>query len=119
MTKKAKGRRPSMGNNPLDTVLSPQKATKAPPGTSKKAQAKKRPQRPTSIRATFHLDESLVEELRNAAVYLAGPPEHASLSGIVRNALRKELDRLRRKHLDGGEIPKRTRDPKGGRPVGT
>jgi post-segregation antitoxin (ccd killing protein) len=56
------------------------------------------------------IDEDLLDKLRDAAVHLPG----ATVSGIVEDALRRELARLKRKH---GDIPKRTTQPPPGRPV--
>jgi len=44
-------------------------------------------------RATFNLEEEILEELRNAAVYL-----RITLSGLVSKACKKELRSLKAKH---------------------
>lgn len=83
-----------------------QKAGSAPPRTPK-------------VRATFHLPVDLVDECRNAVVWLAGPPERLTMARLAENALRSEIDRLRKKHTKGKPFPKRTEDLRGGRPIGS
>jgi hypothetical protein len=71
-------------------------------------------------RATFHLPADLVEELRNAVVALSGPPDRLTMSKLAENALRRELDRLR-KERTGSETGKPFRQRAGevtrGRPI--
>jgi len=71
-------------------------------------------------RATFHLPADLVDELRNAVVALSGPPNRLTMSKLAENALRRELDRLR-KERTGSETGKPFRQRAGevtrGRPI--
>ena len=109
----------------LDVYLDPggraSKASRrglAPAGTTprpKKAERKS----PPKVRATFHLPVDLLDELRDAAVALAGPPERVTLAGVAETALRKELERLKRKHTKGKTFPRRSGELKGGRPIGS
>ena len=48
-----------------------------------------------SVRATFHLPAALVEDAKNAVVTLSGPPVRLTLAGLVRDALTRELQRMR------------------------
>jgi len=71
------------------------------------------------VRATFHLSESLVDALRDAVVALAGPPARLTLAGLAEDALRKELEALKKKYNGGRPFPPRSGDLKGGRPIGS
>jgi hypothetical protein len=70
-------------------------------------------------RATFHVSHSLLDEARDAVVHLSGPPTHLTMSSLVEDALRHEIERLRQAHMGGKPFPKRKRDPRAGRPVGS
>ncbi len=86
-----------------------------------KGKGKPPPQPPTTparVRATFYLDVDLYEHFRNAAVFLAGPPTHASLSSLVEEALRRELVRLEKAHRSGEPFPPRSVDLRGRKPRG-
>lgn len=54
----------------------------------------------------------------NAAVFLAGPPTHVSLSSLVEEALRRELVRLEKAHRSGKPFPQRSVDLRGRKPRG-
>ncbi len=114
-TKKSSGRK-TIESDPLAS-LSPdlaRDASKAPqpqPQPATKSAAK--------VRTTFILPEDLSEELRDAVVYLAGPPERMTLAALAEHALRHELERLRSKHRGGKPFPRRDADLKGGRPIGS
>ncbi|MBM4092027.1 MAG: hypothetical protein FJ276_21730 [Planctomycetes bacterium] len=69
------------------------------------------------VRATFYLSALVLDEARNAAVYLAGPPARLTLTKLVESALRAELARLRQLHNEGDEFPARNEELKGGRPI--
>lgn len=75
--------------------------------------------RTPKVRATFHLPADLVDECRNAVVWLAGPQERLTMARLAENALRSELDRLRKKHTKGKPFPERTEELRGGRPIGS
>ena len=69
------------------------------------------------VRATFHLSVDLLEELRNAAVALSGPPERLTLSALIEAGLRKELERLKKHYTGGRGFAPRASGLKGGRPI--
>ncbi len=69
------------------------------------------------VRATFHLSVDLLEELRNATVALSGPPERLTLSALVEDGLRKELERLKKRYTGGRRFAPRASGLKGGRPI--
>ena len=75
--------------------------------------------RAPKVRATFHLPADLVDECRNAVVWLAGPQERLTMARLAENALRSELERLREKHTNGEPFPERTEELRGGRPIGS
>ena len=73
--------------------------------------------RSPKVRATLYLPADLLDEARNAAVYLAGYPVRLTLTRLAEQALRAELQRLKDDHNDGKDFPQRSEDLKGGRPI--
>lgn len=69
------------------------------------------------VRATLYLSADVLDEARNAAVYLAGYPARLTLTSLIDNAVRAELQRLKDRYLDGKDFPSRQEDLKGGRPI--
>ncbi|MHC4399131.1 MAG: hypothetical protein ACYTG0_05560 [Planctomycetota bacterium] len=69
------------------------------------------------VRATLYLPAGLLEEARDATVYLAGYPLRMTLTKLVQSALDAELRRLKEAYNDGHDFPPRTEDLKGGRPI--
>lgn len=69
------------------------------------------------VRATLYLPEQLLDEARDAAVYLAGFPARLTLTKLAENAFRAELDRLKRIYNEGRDFPPRDADLRGGRPI--
>jgi hypothetical protein len=69
------------------------------------------------VRATIYLSADVLDEARNAAVYLAGYPARLTLTSLIDNAVRAELQRLKDRYLDGKDFPSRQEDLKGGRPI--
>ena len=72
---------------------------------------------PPKVRATIYLSADVLDEARNAAVYLAGYPARLTLTSLIDNAVRTELQRLKDRYLDGKDFPSRQEDLKGGRPI--
>jgi hypothetical protein len=68
-------------------------------------------------RFTINLPHGLVEAARDAAVALSGPPLFLTLSALAREALGRELKRLRRQANKGRQFPARGRPLRRGRPV--
>jgi len=124
-------KRPGLGVNPLDVLMggAPAVAPAAEAPVKSRPEPVKKPvvresavpepsdNRVEKIRTTYHLPKALVENLRNAAMHLAGPPEYLTLSDIVENALNKELERLQKKHNESKPFPMRPRNLRGGRPT--
>lgn len=71
------------------------------------------------IRATFHVSHELLEESRDAVVFLSGPPTRLTLSALVEEALRRELDQLCAVHMNGARFPTRETGLRPGRPIGS
>lgn len=69
------------------------------------------------VRATLYLPTDLLEEARDAAVFLAGYPVRLTLTKLVENAFRAELHRLKDAYNAGQDFPARAEDLKGGRPI--
>jgi hypothetical protein len=69
------------------------------------------------VRATLYLPYEVLDEARNAAVHLAGNPVRLTLTKLVEDALRKELNRLKDVYHAGKDFPPREEDLKGGRPI--
>ncbi|MEX2186855.1 MAG: hypothetical protein WD875_08685 [Pirellulales bacterium] len=73
--------------------------------------------RPAKVRATLYLSADLLNEARNAAVFLAGYPVRLTLTKLAEEALRERLEQLKRQHNGGQEFPQRDDDLRGGRPI--
>jgi post-segregation antitoxin (ccd killing protein) len=69
------------------------------------------------VRATLYLPQDLLEEARDAAVYLAGYPARLTLTKLAESAFRAELRRLKQLYNDGRDFPPRDEDLRGGRPI--
>ncbi|HUY88804.1 MAG TPA: hypothetical protein VMV10_08730 [Pirellulales bacterium] len=69
------------------------------------------------VRATFYLSADVLDQCRNAAVYLAGYPARLTLTKLVEEALQAELRRLKDQYHAGKDFPPREEDLKGGRPI--
>lgn len=76
-----------------------------------------RPKREPKVRATLYLSADVLDEARNAAVYLAGYPARLTLTSLVENAVRAELQRLKDRYHGGTDFPHRQADLQGGRPI--
>ena len=90
------------------------KATKAQAAAPRIASV---PEGRKKARATWDLPADLLEECRDAVVFLAGPPCHHTMASLVEEALRRELARLKREHRKGQDFPKRAAAVRMGRPV--
>ncbi len=69
------------------------------------------------VRATLYLPNEILNEARNAAVHLAGPPARLTLTKLAEDALRSELERLKQLYNNGNAFPARDEELKGGRPI--
>jgi hypothetical protein len=111
---------PAASAAPRATSLTPARRREAPRATTA-PKSKTRTALPErqNTRVTFHLPPELVDEARNAVVALSGPPVRLTLAGLVRDALRRELDRLNKEHHAGKPWPRRAGELVGGRPIGS
>lgn len=123
-------RRPALGSDPLDALFSsPAPGVPSPPKPAR-ARAPKTPAakpaapapvnppaRSRKVKTTYLLPPELVDEARDAAVALAGPPLRLTLAALVEGALRRELDRLRSEHTKGKPFPRHGAPLVGGRPI--
>ena len=69
------------------------------------------------VRATLYLPRDILDEARDAVVFLAGPPAHLTLTQLAEQAFRSELERLKARYNQGNDFPTRHEDLKGGRPI--
>jgi hypothetical protein len=69
------------------------------------------------VRATLYLPLDVIDEARDAAVFLAGYPARLTLTKLAENAFRAELRRLKQLYNDGRDFPPREEDLRGGRPI--
>jgi hypothetical protein len=69
------------------------------------------------VRATLYLPADLLEEARNAVVYLAGYPVRMTLTRLTEEAFREQLKQLKERYHDGQDFPGRDEDLRGGRPI--
>ena len=69
------------------------------------------------VRATIYLPADVLNEARDAAVHLAGYPARLTLTKLAENALRTELQRLKKLYNRGEDFPQRDEDLRGGRPI--
>ncbi|HWA99703.1 MAG TPA: hypothetical protein VG713_14470 [Pirellulales bacterium] len=65
----------------------------------------------------MYLPADVLEEARDAAVFLAGYPARLTLTALAEHAFRTELRRLKDRYNDGKDFPPREEDLRGGRPI--
>ncbi len=115
-------RRPTIGSDPLAAVIPTTPLARARrrrlalAGTEGRQAA---PPAPKRVRATFHLPEALLDELRATVVALSGPPDRLTLARVAEDALRRELQRLTRTKNQGKPFPRFAGKLVGGRPIGS
>jgi|JI102314DRNA_FD_contig_31_325283_length_473_multi_3_in_0_out_0_2 hypothetical protein len=68
---------------------------------------------------TILVPADIADAARDAVVALSGPPLRLTLAQLGENALRAEIDRLRREHNKGKPFPSHRAALKGGRPIGS
>lgn len=67
---------------------------------------------------TVQLSAELIDELRDAVVFLPTQGVQATVAGLVSQALERELVRLREEHHGGHRFPERNAEPRAGRRIG-
>jgi len=65
------------------------------------------------VHVGLYIWPALMEEVRNAVVIIPS----LTVSNFFENAANAELKRLKKKHNDGQDFPKRKTNPRQGRPV--
>lgn len=121
MTKRTpkKSRRPTIGSDPLAAVIPTTPLARARRRRLALAGTEGRQAAPKRVRATFHLPEALLDELRATVVALSGPPDRLTLARVAEDALRRELQRLTRTKNQGKPFPRFAGKLVGGRPIGS
>ena len=71
-----------------------------------------KPNKPKTVRATFHMPETLVEEVRDACYWVPG----LTIAAFATDALSEALEKLK---AEKGPFEKRPESFKGGRPIGS
>lgn len=99
--------------NPAAAVVNPAGQPSATAATHPPAPAAQRQR----SKLTVQLPAELVDELRDAVVFLPTQGVQATVAGLVTQALEHELATLREQHHDGHPFPARNTDPRAGRPV--
>ena len=115
-------RRPTIGSDPLAAVIPTTPLARARRRRLALAGTEGRPATPPApkkVRATFHLPEALVDELRATVVALSGPPNRLTLAQLAENAFGREIQRLKRMKNQGNAFPRFTGKLVGGRPIGS
>lgn len=114
-------RRPTIGNDPLEAYVPASRESRKSESETETPQhdvtRRTKPRARGKVRATFHISSELLEEARNAVVYLAGPPTRLTLAELAENALKRELERLSKAHNSGKTFPARNGELRGGRPI--
>lgn len=112
-------RRATIGNDPLEAYVPGKRGARDAEAESARppAKASAKAGGGSKVRATFHVSSNLLEEARNAVVYLAGPPTRLTLADLAESALKRELERLKKAHNSGKDFPARNGELKGGRPI--
>lgn len=91
----------------------------AAPAPTPEPSADKAARKSQTVKTTLYLPQEISEGCRDAVIYLAGHPEYLTLTTLIENALRRELDRLKDRYTDGKPFPTRRRELRAGRPLGT
>lgn len=66
---------------------------------------------------TVEVAQDLLEQVRDAVVYLSGPPHRMTMRSLVEGALERELQRLSDELVEGQPFPRREHELRAGRPL--
>ena len=105
-------RRPTIGTNPLDSLMPPPTKRTAMPSSPPPVRSRK-------VRAMFHLTEETFDAVRDCVVALSGPPHRLTLTGFAEEALKEKLAAVQKAANKGKPFPKRDGQIRGGRPIGS
>ena len=116
MPKSASNRRPSLGPTAIDAYVTPKKAAPA----AAPVETPEKPPKVRKLRATFHVREDLMDEIRDCVVALSGPPYRYTLAAFAEDALKEKLESMKKLANKGKPFPKRGEYAlRGGRPLGS
>ncbi len=123
-------KRPAIGTNPLDQLVPfPSGQTAEKPPEPEEERTRPEPARPRALpraksekpkknhRLTVKVPDEMVEEVRDAVMFLHTQGVHTTLVGIIEDAVDAELKRLKRKYNEGQDFPSRKADVPVGRPI--
>lgn len=111
----------AIGANPLDALV-PARSRGPAQAAVVAGEPTRRPPPPPRVqkeRLTVHIPVDLIDELKDAVVACSGPPLRLTLASFAEDALRHELERLKKAANKGKPFPKRAGELKGGRPIRT
>jgi hypothetical protein len=96
-----------LGRDPFDDLLAtPQRSGLAASPSTSGARPSREPSA-TTARRTFELPVDLIEQVRDTAWALSGPPHQLTLNQLAADAFRREIRRLEREHNDVQSFPPR------------
>ena len=77
----------------------------------------KKAEGPKRTRLTVKVPDEMVEELRDAVMFLHTRGVHTTLVGLIESAVDAELKRIKRKYNEGQDLPPRGAEIPVGRPI--
>lgn len=95
-------------------------AMAAPPRVQENGSRGARPEKaqgPKRTRLTVKVPDEMVEELRDAVMFLHTRGVHTTLVGLIESAVDAELKRIKRKYNEGQDLPARGAEIPVGRPI--
>ncbi len=134
-------RKSAIGNNPLDSIIAlpggpretvtsqeeqvgeraaPEHVTSQGVGVGSRrgsARATSQESGGKRTRLTVKVSDEMVEELRDAVMFLHTQGVHTTLVGLIESAVDAELKRIKRKYNEGQDLPSRRADLPVGRPI--
>lgn len=140
-------RKSAIGNNPLDSIIAlpggqrdqasvtgtitsqedrdatvgERRATVASAPTAQENGARgaraEKTSAPKRTRLTVKVADEMVEELRDAVMFLHTRGVHTTLVGLIESAVDAELKRIKRKYNEGQDLPARGAEIPVGRPI--
>jgi hypothetical protein len=97
-----------LGRDPFDDLLAPPELARPAESPSTFGADIARGPAAKTARRTFELPVDLIEQVRDVAWALSGPPHQLTLNQLAADALRREIRRLEYEHNDGQPFPPRS-----------
>jgi hypothetical protein len=97
-----------LGRDPFDDLLAQREHAQPADSPSTFGPGRDRGPAAETARRTFELPVGLIEQVRDAAWALSGPPHQLTLNQLAADGLRREIRRLEREHNDGLPFPPRS-----------